>query len=565
MVLLRDAPWEHTSPLAADETSEQESLCACFVQYMTQLCDAPLGTMWSVDPVQNRLFLVASAGPLASLLSVPVLDVNKVPCGIGVQRRRETVIDDVDGVDACKFGDPALQGRVRRMLCLPILNTWNQNLVTFLLNVFDPRKHNPASSDDLAMYSRSFASAVERCLQDRAMQLAHRMEVELRAVAHHDVDANCCRLSALLCSQLRCESVIVFLQSALDQLEQRGVAGKGLSRNGARVARERAESVWRENREQLVLPTRRSPHSAEMDHTQWAHLILPLRDPAGAPCGAVVCSRAPRDALVPLFTYGDVTVIEGVLSAFSPRLEVLQSAWHRVEAMNKLGHELRTPLVAFRAALERLRAECTEKQLTFRMDHFQNLDDFCEQMQRLLVEFGTLRRGPTPVRLQTAKVNMLSDVIAPAKRFLAPLWERLNLDQAKVRHDGFSDLPPVQIDVQLFRQAVFNLLENATKYRVPSSPSLVINIEATISQRRGIELVFRDYGIGVPAGWSERIFGQGIRGPDSYLYDISGQGLGLYLARQFVEAHGGKIHLRRNGAPTEFVIWLPIWCCVHDK
>jgi signal transduction histidine kinase len=60
----------------------------------------------------------------------------------------------------------------------------------------------------------------------------------------------------------------------------------------------------------------------------------------------------------------------------------------------------------------------------------------------------------------------------------------------------------------------------------------------------------------VPPGFEDAIFEHGVRAPNAQ-FDQTGDGLGLWIARELVERHGGRILLRQSRGPTEFVIWLP--------
>ena len=68
----------------------------------------------------------------------------------------------------------------------------------------------------------------------------------------------------------------------------------------------------------------------------------------------------------------------------------------------------------------------------------------------------------------------------------------------------------------------------------------------------------RDSGIGVPPGWEHQIFQQGVRAPNASSISGPGAGLGLWVTRRIVEAHGGEVLLTSRSEPTEFTIYLPL-------
>jgi two-component system sensor histidine kinase KdpD len=111
------------------------------------------------------------------------------------------------------------------------------------------------------------------------------------------------------------------------------------------------------------------------------------------------------------------------------------------------------------------------------------------------------------------------------------------------------DLPAVEVDETLIRQALVNLLENAAQH--DPGPLRVHAARAG----RYLEIRVIDHGPGVPAAEQRRIFEafHGLR------ENRRGAGLGLWIARGFLEAHRGDLHVETtNGGGATFVISLPI-------
>ena len=99
------------------------------------------------------------------------------------------------------------------------------------------------------------------------------------------------------------------------------------------------------------------------------------------------------------------------------------------------------------------------------------------------------------------------------------------------------DLPPVELDKDLLRIALNNLLTNAAKYNRDKGEVI---LSAEESDER-IMISVQDTGIGIPAADLERIFEKFYRSADQEAVSRGGHGLGLYLARQIVEMHQGQI------------------------
>ena len=113
----------------------------------------------------------------------------------------------------------------------------------------------------------------------------------------------------------------------------------------------------------------------------------------------------------------------------------------------------------------------------------------------------------------------------------------------------------ISADAARLQQAVGNLLHNAIKYS-PQQGEVVICVkqhanEATVS--------VRDAGIGISAGELARIFDLFSEGPSARKPGAEGLGIGLHVARELVEAHGGRIEAKSAGAGkgAEFILGLP--------
>jgi len=111
---------------------------------------------------------------------------------------------------------------------------------------------------------------------------------------------------------------------------------------------------------------------------------------------------------------------------------------------------------------------------------------------------------------------------------------------------------PVDVDPARLRQVLANLIDNAAKSSPPDSA-----VELTVGTVGGeAEVSVRDYGTGIAPEDRERIFDKFVRGRAGL---TRGSGLGLYLARQIVQAHGGSIWVGDADGPGALVVFrLPV-------
>lgn len=118
-------------------------------------------------------------------------------------------------------------------------------------------------------------------------------------------------------------------------------------------------------------------------------------------------------------------------------------------------------------------------------------------------------------------------------------------------------LPFVKMDVEKIKLAIENLLDNAIKYTLEGG-KVTISLEETPD---GKDIIFsiKDTGIGIPKEDQERVFSKFFRAKNAQRLEPSGTGLGLYVAKNIIEAHGGKIWFEsEEGKGTTFYFTLPI-------
>ncbi|MDX2088771.1 MAG: ATP-binding protein, partial [Kofleriaceae bacterium] len=257
---------------------------------------------------------------------------------------------------------------------------------------------------------------------------------------------------------------------------------------------------------------------------------VPLRDPSGAPRGAIGA-------------FVDVTHLKHAQA-------VMREADRRKdEFLALLSHELRNPLapIITAAQLMELRGETVaaqEREVILRQArHLVRLVDD-------LLDVSRVTRGKVTL---AARPIDLTWVIQMAVEATEPLFEqhqhRLTLDVAT------GGLPVIGDEVRL-NQVLSNLLSNAARY-TPAGGHIQV-----VAQREGTEVVVRvrDNGVGIDRVLLPNVFElfvQGERGPDRAL---GGLGLGLSLVRMFTELHGGSVDVASEGIGkgSEFTLRLPL-------
>ncbi|MFO7178060.1 MAG: ATP-binding protein [Pseudomonadota bacterium] len=220
----------------------------------------------------------------------------------------------------------------------------------------------------------------------------------------------------------------------------------------------------------------------------------------------------------------------------------------RDDFLSIAGHELRTPLAALQLqvqSLERLAERNVERERV--LERLRKVEHHVARLDRLVSELLNVTRiASGRLELQKEPVDLVALVASVVERF-AP--------QIAATHSPVTIQAPGSVvgnwDGMRVDQVVTNLLGNALKYG--AGKPIEVGVFAIDGRAR---LVVRDHGIGIPPEHQARIFERFQRAVSDRHY--GGLGLGLWITRQVVEAHGGTIGLEsKPGEGTTFVVELP--------
>jgi signal transduction histidine kinase len=563
---------QHVGSAGITLSQSFRAFCNDFLDFLSKRHKLGLATMWSVNPVRSELILLATAGATVEQLGEPVLDYFTDLNGICLLSKETVEIPDVyrhqeDYGRTFSLKHLITQLDLTRMISVPIINTCSSNQVLLVMNVYPIRDSADPSSGELSQYADWLAPRFEAFLHDHCVRFANRLSIRIGKLKDRYPEKIYALLVQLLSEVIDADAIGIYIEKDdLKGVERKKWAGQDLDGGAASQVDQRATECWERNREFLILSRSESEeiHRGELlpsipviQERMQSEVFVPLRDLAGRAKGVFYCIKTTKYPYVSAYTYEDVAVIEAVAQAFTPQLEILLADYQRKDSMNKLAHELRVPVVAFRAALERVERECKAKAYEFQFDHFEELRTYCDVMNRLLKELDVVRQGPHQIPLAPKETHVFSEIIAPAVRFVGPLLKKKRLTHRCI--DYGSDLyktPAFFLDPGMMTEVIFNLLDNAIKYSRDNPNEVKIEISGR-DAGDNYEILFSDNGVGVAEGWEERIFDPGVRGPNAYDHDVAGAGLGLWFAREITRRHGGDVVLRNRNDPTVFAMILP--------
>ena len=222
----------------------------------------------------------------------------------------------------------------------------------------------------------------------------------------------------------------------------------------------------------------------------------------------------------------------------------------RTDLVAGISHDLRTPLTSVKGYLKGMRdgvANTPEKREQYLEVAYRKSCEMERLLQRLFY-FSKLETGNLPLFLSDADLgDFVAQFVREARQELAPSGGQVALRGAPAPH-------PVRIDPEQLLRVLNNLKDNAVRYS-GASP-LVLTL--TVWRQRDRECIrFADNGQGVPEDQLPHLFEQFWRGDQARSSrGGEGSGLGLYIVKHIVEAHGGSIQAR-NDHGLVFEIALP--------
>lgn len=223
----------------------------------------------------------------------------------------------------------------------------------------------------------------------------------------------------------------------------------------------------------------------------------------------------------------------------------------KTNLLSTVSHEIKTPLTGIRMVLHLLLEERGSQLDETQRVMITSANDDCE---RLLVTLNTLldlsRAESGATHLDRIPVSLLDGV-----RRSEQLHKNIAADkEVAVRiEEEIHDAPDILADPTRLDEVLNNLVSNAIKHS-PQGGTVTLRISQPDVDFLRVTII--DQGPGVPEGSQSRIFERFYRAPGQ---EVDGVGLGLFICREIIRAHDGRIGLKeRNNDLTEFFIDVPI-------
>lgn len=226
------------------------------------------------------------------------------------------------------------------------------------------------------------------------------------------------------------------------------------------------------------------------------------------------------------------------------------------EFLAVMSHELRTPLTAIIAFAEILLAEgetLSSLQREYLHDIFESGHQLLDQINDILnmskIEAGLAKVNCTPVDIK--------EVVANLMRHILPLANKKGLT---LKVESVADIPPIVADREKVTHIFRNLLSNAIKFTPDEgSITVLLMMQENQAETPSIKILVKDTGIGISPGDQEYIFEKFRQVDSAESRAYPGSGLGLALARNLIEMHGGRLWVESElGQGSTFIFTLPV-------
>ena len=230
-----------------------------------------------------------------------------------------------------------------------------------------------------------------------------------------------------------------------------------------------------------------------------------------------------------------------------------EDSQYKTDFLAMVSHELRTPLTAIIVFSEIL----LKKKNFVDSEEEQILGEIKENSEVLLYMINNildLARIETGKKLLKIETLDLVDVINNVESVVRPLAQRNDINLTTGVDRG---VPLIQGDYEKVRRIIENLAGNAIKF-TPAGGN--VSIRAALAEEPGyIKIMVQDDGIGISQENQAHIFEKFVQVDSSSSRRFNGSGLGLALAKEFTELHGGTITVESElNQGSTFVVYLPI-------
>jgi signal transduction histidine kinase len=253
-----------------------------------------------------------------------------------------------------------------------------------------------------------------------------------------------------------------------------------------------------------------------------------------------------------LFCVFGYLLIRGVLREIKLREEVERISQAKSEFISIASHQLRTPLSAIKGYLSMILEGSYGKLPEKVKKPMENVFVSNERLIKLVNDILSVSKIEAGEMEMNWKKEDLREII---KEVISELSIKAKEKNLYLNFEEPKEFPKILLDREKIRQVILNLVDNAIRYTQKGG----VTVKLQIANGR-LQIVVSDTGEGLTKEEKEKLFERFSRGTAGTKFWTEGAGLGLYIARRFVEMHKGKIWAESEGRGrgSTFYVELPM-------
>lgn len=249
---------------------------------------------------------------------------------------------------------------------------------------------------------------------------------------------------------------------------------------------------------------------------------------------------------------GDHGEYYGVMKIFYDMTRENRIDRMKSEFISVAAHQLRTPLSAIKWSIDIVMKEVGKKIGKENLDLLTKSYKSNERMIELvndLLNVSRIEEGRFGFIFKRHNFGEILDAVLTEVKAVA------QNRKIKIEIKAPDSLPDVEVDKDKILMVLQNLLDNAVKYSVDSG-KVVLEVKRI---KNKLQVSVKDSGVGIPKKEQEKLFKKFFRAENVVKMETEGTGLGLFIAKNIIEKHGGEISFKsQEGKGSEFIFTIPI-------
>lgn len=248
-----------------------------------------------------------------------------------------------------------------------------------------------------------------------------------------------------------------------------------------------------------------------------------------------------------------LAMVMGVILFYKYQSREVELIRLKSQFTDSASHTLKTPLTRIRMIAEKLHLGWVSEE-TKKKEYLQTILNESDRMNEMIsnmLDFSRIEAGRKQYEMVTVSLpELVRQIMDSYSGYIRANGFRLELEVDDT-------IPPLALDTDAIRLALVNLLQNAVKY---SGNDKYIRVRLyRDNQNTAAVLEVEDHGIGLQEKEIKKIFQRFYRTPGSHVQTVEGSGLGLFLVRHTIQAHGGAVTVESQpGKGSCFRITLPM-------